>query len=164
MVRLTPKFTLLATALSSLAAVSMLPAPADAAVLVLKEPEGLLAARHSDREKSVVAAAAAADDQGGDADAGDGEPTPSRSGKEKGKAGEKKKKTKSKDKAKTGGKDAPAREHKPTVPLPAAMEKMGKKGHGKKEREKLDARDGKQKHMKISVRLLRSAVCHYRSG
>ena len=28
-------------------------------------------------------------------------------------------------------------------------------GHGKKEREKLDARDGKQKHMKISVRSFR---------
>ena len=146
MVALTPRFTLLATALSSIAAVSIIPSPAGAAAININDPATVaqsVAARHSGHEQTV---ADAADDRG-HSKGSTGNHNGGNDGTHVGK--------KPQSKARKASGEPQQRTHKPTVPLPAALNKSGKKALAKEsgggETEGHGSR--KQKHMKASVRV-----------
>ncbi len=148
MVVLSSRFTVLA-ALSSIAAVTVLPPSVSAAALAIREPSEVqtpLAARHSrkDRNEGVIHAAASTS---GDSvqDGRDGQDSPRSHGSSHDK------KTSS-----AAPKDTPTqgsqRQLKPLVPLPASMDKHGhKKPSGSGEDGGAGGQQGSKEHEKEAV-------------
>ena len=141
-----PRFTLLATTLSSIAAVSILPSPASTAVITINDPTAghTVAARHSGHEQAVADATddhlghvrtPAGDKDGGNATCPGKKPPES--------------------KARKSGGEPKQRTHKLTFSLPAALDKTGKKALAKESSggEGNEHGSRKQKHMKASVRV-----------
>lgn len=144
MVVLTSRVTLLA-ALSSIAAVSVLPSPADAAAVAIREPsevETSLIARHSRKEGPINALTSTGDgdstDNENDADTSDAHHS-SHGAKTSTRA------------SKSTGTHGAQRNSKPVVPLPAAMDKHGSKKGSGLGKNKVDGAGGSKKHEKEAV-------------
>ncbi len=148
MVVLSSRFTVLA-ALSSIAAVTVLPPSASAAAIAIREPSEIqtpLAARHSrkDRNEGVIHAATSTSDDSVQ-DGRDGQDSPRSHGSSHDK------KTSS-----AAPKDTPTqgsqRQLKPLVPLPASMDKHGhKKPSGSGEDGGAGGQQGSKEHEKEAV-------------